>query len=117
MIFTPAVLESVGDPNNLSDEKFSSSTSGNRSRKHPLEGMPFFNVIASAGLKARQRCKEERAISFMTNCVVSLVKQLWSGKLNDDLLRAASQGIAPWEEVTATPEGVELGGIMKGRVK
>jgi len=53
----------------------------------------------------------------MTNCVVSLVKQLWSGKLNDNLLRAASQGIAPWEEVTATPEGVELGGIMKGRVK
>ena len=52
----------------------------------------------------------------MANCVVSLVKQLWSGKFNDDLLRAASEGIAPWEEIKATPDGVELGGIIRGRV-
>ena len=50
----------------------------------------------------------------MTNCVVSLIKQLWSGKFNDDLLRAASNGTAPWEEIKATPVGVELGEIIWG---
>ena len=115
---TPAVLESGGDVQFFQDEKFSSSTSGDRSRKHPLEGIPYFEPIASTGLKskARQRAKEQGHISFMTNCVVSLVKQLWSGKLNDDLVRAASNGITPWEEIKTTPDGVELGRIIRGKV-
>jgi hypothetical protein len=116
---TPAVLESGGDEQFIQDEKFSFSTSGSRSRVHPLEGIPYFdaNVMSgSKGQKARERAKEQGQVSFMTNCVVSLVKQLWSGKFNDDLVRAASNGIAPWEEIKATPDGVELGGIIRGRV-
>jgi len=51
----------------------------------------------------------------MTNCVVSLIKQLWLGKFIDDLMRAASNGTWPWEEIKATPFGVELGGTVRGR--
>jgi len=53
--------------------------------------------------------------SSVTNGVVSLIKQLWSGEFIDDLMRAGSNGIWPWEEIKATPFGVELGGTVRGR--
>jgi len=52
----------------------------------------------------------------MTNCVGSLMNQLWSGKFIDDLLRATSNGASPWEEINATLFWVELGRIMLGWV-
>jgi len=115
---TPAVLASVEDVTFFQDEMFSSGTSESGSRKHPLEGIPFFKAPQVSGLKskARQRAKELGEISFMTNCVVSLVKQLWSGKFNDDLLRASSNGTAPWEEVKTSPAGEELGMIIREKV-
>jgi hypothetical protein len=36
------------------------------------------------------------------------------GKLKDDLVRAASKGTYPWEEINATLYGVELVVIMRG---
>ena len=62
------------------------------------------------------RAKKLGEVSFMTNCVVSLVKQLWSVEFNDDLLRVSSNGRAPWEEIKATPVGVELGKTIWGIV-
>jgi len=73
------------------------------------------NMSGPVGQWAREMAKESGKSPFMTNCVVSLIKQLWSGKLNDDLVRAASNGMAPWEEIKAIPYGVELGGIIRGR--
>ena len=60
----PAVLESGGDEQFIQDERFSFSTSGSRSRSHPLEGIPFFdaNVMpGSKGQKARERAKVAKA--------------------------------------------------------
>ena len=68
-----------------------------------------------SGQWAKGRAKELGQVSSMTNCVASLIKQLWSGEFIDDLMRAASNGIWPWEEIKATPFGVELGGTVRER--
>jgi hypothetical protein len=73
------VLESVGDQKLFQDETFSFGTSGSRSRIHPLEGIPCSNVmvlLVPMGQWVSKCAMESGLVSFMTNGVVSLIKQL-----------------------------------------
>ena len=65
--------------------------------------------------KARVKAKEKSELHFHTNCGVSLVKQLWKGTLNDDLLLAA-QGQARWDLKGGGGDGVHITNFIKERM-
>jgi hypothetical protein len=75
-------------------------------RNHLLENAPFCSAESALGLKsrARQRARFNEAVNFWTNCALSVIRQLWKGSLNDDLIEA-SNGQEQWPEVEASANG------------
>ena len=86
-------------------------------RRHPLELAPYLWVDPPVGLKsrARARAKEKSVLHFWTNCAVSLVKQLWNGNLNNDLI-LASAGEKSWDPSVREGDGVHVTNSLLNKV-
>ena len=97
------------------------SVSGQKSvredRRHPLELAPYLCVDHPGGLKsrARARAKEKSILHFWTNCAVSLVKQLWNGNLNNDMI-LASAGEMSWDSSVREGDGVHVTNSLLERI-
>ena len=83
-------------------------------RRHPLESMNYWDTEKQPGLKSRSRSNAiwESSVKFWSNCAVSLVKQLWNGNLNDDLIQA-STGRMNWDLSVGGGDGVLLSQCLK----
>jgi hypothetical protein len=61
---------------------------GSNRQACPIEGLAYRDIPSVAGLKsrARGRAVKSRNVEVWLNRVISILRQLWAGKLNDDLL-------------------------------
>ena len=87
-------------------------------RRHLLESMNFWDDKMQSGLKsgARSKAKWKSTVGFWSNCAVSLVKQLWNGNLNDDLIQA-STGQKSWDLSCGGVDGVQLSQNLKEKME
>ena len=67
--------------------------------------------------RERKKAKAKEDLVFWTNAALSLVKQLWKGKFNDDLVRQAAEGFQPWENVKESSSGRALTLSLRERVQ
>ena len=115
-----AVLPSGGTSCFLPDGMQCMTSEERESRVHPIETAPFCSTSVMVSQKAngrtRQRARAEESINFWTNAVLSLVKQLWNGKLNDDLIQATS-GAFPERAVKESPPGRAMTLLLRQKVK
>ena len=82
-----------------------------------MEHMNYWDADMPSGLKsaARVRAKQKSTVHFWTNCAVSLVKQLWNGNLNDDLLLAATGGMK-WDLRHGGGDGVHITNGLREKI-
>jgi hypothetical protein len=113
-----AVLSSGGTQCFLHGVQCTSSEE-RESRIHPIETAPFCPTSVMLGERAngrmRQKAKADESVNFWTNVVLSLVKQLWDGKLNDELIQATS-GIHPQRHVKESPPGRAMTRLLRQKV-
>ena len=114
-----AVLPSGGSQCFLHGVQCTSSEE-RESRIHPIETAPFCPASVTLGEKAngrsRQKAKADESAIFWTNVVLSLVKQLWDGRLNDELIQAPT-GLAKWSQVKDGADSVHITNRPKEKIK
>ena len=69
--------------------------------------------------RARSRNREEVSVRAWTNCAIALVKQLWSGNLDDSLLDAARVGreVFSWPVASWNSHGVSVSAGLREKVR
>ena len=90
---------------------------GRHDRRSPIECLPFQKVTVTTGLKsrARVRASQRRVVDIWLNRVISMLHQLASGVLNDELLATDSGDwlSGPPRCVPRSESGQELAEILR----
>ena len=106
------------DQRNVSFALGGSTIGKSRERSHPIEFAPYCNAEGrKVGGTAKNRKKQaiEDHVDKWTDRAVSLIKQLWKGTLNNDLMDSNASGFH-WPEIQATTEGSLITKLVREKI-